>query len=847
MIRLKIFDEEKTPEWYKDISEYYLPAYNRNHIEDFDEMKRLYEIYNNDLSAIEDDMQRLCNVTFDIGGAPEKLYAYNKIRNKFGILINDVLRRGYSGHKLVLLTAKAVRDKDAQLFDMIEQGVQQDLATALQQLKGQLEQLDKQQLEEFIQSYKTQLQPEDIQYKSFLTEAEIYKNKMLRWTFHDQDVLRKKMSTIEDALLVSRFVLYNGWKHGRPYIQVCNPLFTGWKKSPDEPFIHKGDAVWTQSEITIGEALDEYINKLPREDIEKLLSYSNYYNNLSADHLHKYVYNHAKFHATEALLGNSRVHDRGIGLHQGDASIYPSRSETIYRAHLEFRAYSELMFYTYTDEYNNKITVLLRGDANIIPNNASRVQYMNRWNERDFKWVWNGPNGVHEAVIYWVPRRFELTRLGHDINTDMQEVPFQPENTDNPYTHFTLSYKGTIINSRNAKSISLMQEALPKQMQIYAVNHLLNREIAKYQGWIAAKDVDQIPDELGEDEEREITPDMDKILNAEIIQRKTNNFYFSGGNHRNGLAPQNTRGAAVSVQQLGQAAELYQLQALSTLLDQELGIIVGVPPQREAQAVPGTNVRDNQQSLIQASLRTEFYYWIVDKIWNTALDEHLTNMDTYFKKFFEDNPDTDEHMLEYTNSDGTKELIRIYPEYLNSSHIGMFLHETSNDKAYFDFMMSQGMAMLAQNKGEGLDTISAAFKAITSGASVEEIHKLILKAIDEQQERAMRLQQQQAEMAREIEKEKQRTEQLKVEGRIAEAKAKEQERRVTELGVAEIDAKRFALQQDIDMNKINDDLQREQIKQDAETERKKMEIASKEKMNKEDNQTKLKQIKAKKE
>ena len=33
----------------------------------------------------------------------------------------------------------------------------------------------------------------------------------------------------------------------------------------------------------------------------------------------------------------------------------------------------------------------------------------------------------------WIPRRYELTRLGSDVYVDMREVPFQPNNVQQPF------------------------------------------------------------------------------------------------------------------------------------------------------------------------------------------------------------------------------------------------------------------------------------------------------------------------------------------------------------------------------------------------------------------------------
>jgi hypothetical protein len=60
-----------------------------------------------------------------------------------------------------------------------------------------------------------------------------------------------------------------------------------------------------------------------------------------------------------------------------------------------------------------------------------------------------------------------LQGLGEDVYVDFREVPFQPDNLENPFTKFELSYKGGIVNSRNAKFISLDDEGLTICFSVY--------------------------------------------------------------------------------------------------------------------------------------------------------------------------------------------------------------------------------------------------------------------------------------------------------------------------------------------------------------------------------------------
>lgn len=830
LIRLKLPDSAKTAKWYEEIESYYLPPQGRLYTSEYEELKGLYEFFNNDISSYEEQINAMCNDLVGLGvAAQEELLPYNKMRNKFEVLSGDLLRRA-NNHKVVLLTAKAVYRKDEALKEAIKASVEQDLALVISNVIDTLEALPEKELQQFIEDKRAQLTPRDINYKKFLSEKEIVKSKLLKWTMLEQNVKHKKVTSFKDVFIGNRMFIYNGWKHGKPYFELRNPLFCGWHKSPNIPFVDKGDYFWYQDSITIGTALDEYVNKLSDKEIADLMRHTNYFNNLSEDHLHKFVYDHTQYYATmERVEPRNFIEQSDVGMFQGDSTTHPARAEKIKRVHLEFKAYKEVLFYTYTDEYNEPITVMLEKNTNIIPETAERVSYTNEWMEKDIKYIWTDEFGsYHEVVIKWIPRRYELTRLGDNLIVDAREVPFQPDNIDAPHSKFGLSTKGGIVSSTNATSLSLMQNGMPYQMQIFAAKALQNREMAKYRGFEIHQDVDQIPEDLALDNDGNPMSFEDAVFRNETIARKTGSRFYSSGRTKGNMPPPSTRGAGVNVVQLGNAGEFIHLQNFINMLDLELGMAVGVPPQREGQLVPNTNVTDNQQSLMQTMLQTELYYMWHNMVWNQVLNEHLINLDTYFKLWFEENPNSKEHLLEYIAPDGAKELIRITPDTLDHENIGLFITDSSSDKLYMDYMLAN-IHPVFQNAGEGAEAMSSILKAISSGASKEEVHKMILEESDRQRKRMEERYKMEQETLAQAKAEERDLEKYKSDLKIEEAIAREIERRKTEIERAEISATTFALQKDIDKNQVNDDIQKEKLKQEEETKRLKLKLASEEK------------------
>lgn len=824
-LRLKVPENQKTEKWYQEIFDYYIPPTNNLIIEDYDEMKRMYELINNDISNFKKELKAYCNPLEEYGEIEDDLIPYNKLRNKIEVLKGDYLKRSNS-HRIVLLSAKAIKAKNDKLIEDIKANVNQQLARSVQMMKERMDQMSQDQQTELIAQLEQELTPPDINYKNYLSEIEIMNNKMLKYTYYQQEVKEKQLESIVDLATVDRVFTYNGWKHGKPFFKVCNTLHCIYHKSPNLPRVEKGDYFAQYDEITVGHALDEYINSLNKEKIEKLVEQARNFNRRGTGINDGYKFDHTKFFATLDLFNKGINHTKGVGNFQGNSLVGLNRYDTITRVHLEFKAYKKVTFYTYTDEYGDPITVMLDAKADIIPENADQVEYTNEYFKKDKKWVWSDALGnTHEAIVKWIPRRYEATRLGYDLFVDFREVPFQPDNLLNPFSDFELSYKGGVVNARNAKFFSLLNNALPYQFQIFALKHLENREIGKYEGAITNIDVDQIPDELTLDGNGEPIEGIDKLTQAAIIRRKTGTNYFSGTGNLNSL-PNNQRRASLEVQSIGNANEIVGLQNLIQLIDVEMGIAMGIPPARESQVIPGTNVTDNQQSLIQSTLTTESYFFWLNKHWAKVLNEHLHNLATECRLHFAKGHK--EHIFEYILPDNTKELLRVTPANLKNNDIGVYVHESPQEERYIEYMTQK----ILQNTVDPntMDATSTVFKAITSGGSVEEINKIIQMEADKVRKHTEEQMKRQEQMQAQFKKDQMDLQDREYDKRIEEAVAKEIEKRKTEVLKENIKIEAEAIQKDIDKNSINDDIQKEQMKIDAERDKQLRDLATKERI-----------------
>jgi hypothetical protein len=413
--------------------------------------------------------------------------------------------------------------------------------------------------------------------------------------------------------------------------------------------------------------------------------------------------------------------------------------------HFEFKAFRELCFLSYYNEYNKLISEV-HPSGYKIPKDATKTKFTNKYGRVSTKYEWVDSLGRQYSLEkLWIPRRYEVTRLGQEIFINFREVPNQPFNIDDPYGSFELSYKGRIMSSVNTESISLVGRALPGQFQYNLVEHLKTEELKKYEGYIKNIDVDQIPDYLTLDEEGQPLAE-DKLAVWRYFRKTFGDSYTSGSANSSGLPnPNQTR--AVTAEVAGSVVEMLNLQQLLQHIDKEIGMAMGIPLQAEGQVSPNSNASDNARSLQQGYTMIESYNVEFNNLWKCVVEEYLNQFINYYKAFFRDNPNIEEHLLNYIVPGHGKKVVKVLRKYMTLGNIGLFLQSDQSDEEYRKLIMTYALQPLAQNAGQGAEIVSTLIKAITAGESKERVHQMLQLAAHDQSKReqeSMQLQQQQA-------------------------------------------------------------------------------------------------------
>jgi hypothetical protein len=761
-IQLKVSESEKYEDegqYFKDILNSVSPSLDP-YLPDYEKLKAAYEIMNNDLSSFRDKINLFCDPLGEVlsttGEIEEDIQAYPILRNKVNVLTGEYIKRN-ERHKIILLSLKAIKEKDARLLEELSAAVEEELAAEIQGIQMKMQGKSEEEVQQFIEQIREEKGIEKVLGHEFKSDYEIFYNDALKYAERLEDIKTKKVDSLLDLLVSDRFYIYSGWKFGRPSLEVRNTLFTSFKKDPNERFVHKSDYIIYRKPVTLNYIIDTYPN-LSEDEIDSLLSYSyspssrNKRNDVlggGAEPIHenqalkegKMMYNSSdgNFYYLDSTNSN-----KNIGMNQGTGNLrdYSAGNRLVWETHLEFKGYRKVIFLSYTDDYNERITLMLPDSFN-IPKDAKKEKFINKYMIDSVRYLWDNGSTEYTAEEMWIPRKYEVIRLGTDVYPKYGEVAYQSTNLDNPFSNFNLSTFGLVMNARNAHSLSLLQGAIPAYFQFLFVKHVQNRELAKYEGYIQNVDVDQIPKELGIDVDGQVI--RDPVATWLAIRKKTAINFYSGSQTTGNRPLPPTRSPGSTGQIIGTAGDIYNLQQLADLLEQEVGWAMGISPQREAQYSAGTNVSDNQQAIVQSANITEPYFYFHSKVWDHVLNDYLKNFRTWQQRYFEEFPEETHNILHYLGPDGKDKLFKITPKMLEHIDFGLYSEVSAGDQKYMEYML-QNIQPLSQNAGEGVEVISGILKDIFSGASPEEVHKEI-QILAANQKRSLEKSQQQQQQA----------------------------------------------------------------------------------------------------
>lgn len=720
--------------WFKKNMEYHLPSGGMtNYLTEAQEKMINNHRYLNNIFDF-GDWEDVCNeLGIDETNFDTTLFKVNIIPVIVNYLKTVEIRRNDT-YTPMLITQQSMVEKDEQLKTQIAQYVEGQLSAVLQanqQYQQLLQQAQDQsgqvtpeqhaEIEKQVQAMQAELQA---QYpvpiiEGFMSEIEILASKIIQYATYNNSVRYKKVKNdcFEDVILndgeIIRIVnTYDGTEFERvnlPYF-LCH-------KSPDSEYVQQ--SMWAA--YTKMFTLFQLKLEFPELADDDYARYGLYTQNIESPTMDIRTHHHDKYPEwdTQALITKSLpYYDEKQGYGYGELP-YVHRERLVPVTHFEFVAFKKIGFLKMQDELGKEIIEFV-DESFIVPKEAIKQKRINEWGYENEIYIWQGAS----VEWLWLPRKYELYRIGLNFYTRIREVPLQTINTDNPFK-YELSYYGKFLSNYNAERISVFERLKPYNVLYVVIFNKLAQLAERWDGYLIPLDPSAIPEELGDTAEERMEVFFKNRKDGYLIQ----NAFIED-------KPGLTRPApAVIPVDIGQTFSV--LMNMLNWIKTEMGLIVGVSPQALSQMV-SANVGDNQQALQQTSYMIDPTFQQHNWIWQEIMTGYLN---TFFEWAKNKLKYGDEHRLTYIFGENTRETIRLKPEHLEFAYMGCVINN-SNPKEYFDIMLRESQAMI-QNQMLTVVDFSKLLLAMQSGESPYEIQKHFIKAQKDREQRDAQIQEQQ--------------------------------------------------------------------------------------------------------
>ena len=743
----EIYGNDK--DWFKNNIRYRSPlSYFQTTQSDMAQMMNNYRLVNSNLDY--NDMKPVCE---QLGIQPE---AFNDMIIPFNIiykvvqeLMGEEIKR-LDTYTPTLITQKAMFHKDMQLRENVKNYVDGIINSTLQMIpemqqmsdlqemlnsvesKQEVEQIQEQlkQLQEVIQAKEEEMHtnyPTPI-INGFLAEQEILATKLIRAALFKTNFKKIKNDGFYDVICNAIEVVKVDFDNNEPKIHKLNPVYLQFHKSPDIEYIQDGD--WAA--YTTFHTPYSLVTNFPELTDKELLEL----------HIHTGVKRGNPFSSTLEGFGADKyppleimssypfeniIEPTETGYSTGNHNTIWNRERLIPVTHVEWKAYLKVGKLKITNQYGESSIEFVSDDFVVPTKKKNKVKVIEN-NEEVEKILYTDSFG-NSCELQWiyVARKFEGVRISVGTFIRMREVPFQQINIEN-LLDCKLSYFGKVYGNYNSRNMSLVERMSPyNAMYVLVLNQMITL-IARNKGALIPIDMSMIPAEMTIDE---------------VIQYQNLGFqiYNSLKDHEGNNILGNSRPTPAIVNADNSQVMANLINILSWITT-EIGMIIGVSPQRLASMASDTAYQD-QQALIQSSYITEYYFNSHNEIWKDVMQDWINKYVQYARKMIEEGL-TEEISLSYILSDNNVETLKMTDSNTKFADIGLFASLSSNNKEYFDTMKQLSLSLI-QNEQMTLVDISDLLRSVNNGESPNEVHKRFQEALAKKQQREDAIQQQQLE------------------------------------------------------------------------------------------------------
>lgn len=731
---------KKTEQWYKD-KFLELTSDSNTFFDKYEKFIRLYAILNNDFSYYEQEILKWCSPEMqDYFSLDDVPLISNRVYSKVQTLL------GTAAFKNNKFTASTLGSNDSEEVDekyrtVLREEIMRVLLLKMEEMSQRLQGASESDIQAFIQE-NGGYELENIENESFKSDLDLLVTELIQYFESSFDVKMLSSQALFHAIVTSEALVNVDYVHGKLKPVVMNPLFTFYHKSPEEPYIEKGDYWGYRIPVTKTMVLDEIGHMYSEEEIDSKVGFIGNFSELFSSNrlssptiissLEGDIYD--KFN----MFGYSNE----IGQYTSNEILENKNTQYTWKTYLQFKAYKDIVLVTKINEFGQQVTEVFSEEYE-IPKEAVRKNFTNRYGNKSVKWEWIDEDGnpVYAEKLP-IPRRYEVTRYGNDLYVNMRECLYQPLDITDIYGSFRLSLTGRTFGGVNSVPVSLVERVIPLQLQYIVIKTLQMRELSKYEGQIKQFDVDKIPNWLIEDEDgNPLFEGADVATVSRYYMRKLGEVWYSSSQNSNGLY-QGPQAPPLNVSNTSNIGDILALQNLAEAIDREISLQMLVVPQQEGTAARYSTATENAQAMQASQVISELFYSTFADLWKNVIEEWLRCTLSLLKRKFKENPNLTEIELYYNTSNSTKNLIKVKPDYLDFKTLGVHIQDNIENIQYRQIMMNF-LLPIAQNAGQGSELISSLVMSLVKGDPPEKIHKQIIELAKAQNDRMMQM-----EMAR---------------------------------------------------------------------------------------------------
>jgi hypothetical protein len=186
------------------------------------------------------------------------------------------------------------------------------------------------------------------------------------------------------------------------------------------------------------------------------------------------------------------------------------------------------------------------------------------------------------------------------------------------------------------------------------------------------------------------------------------------------------------------------------LINREIDLQMLITPQSKGVFQKYSKSADNQAANQVTNVMTEMYYTEIDETIRQIISEFIYQTLNKYRLFFEENPTVKETYLYYIATNNQKEAIKITPQMVGHESMFIFVKNSTAALQYRNMMLNYVQAF-AQNRGEGMESISNLLLSLYNGASPQVVHSQIVTLAEDQskKQQAFQIQMKELEMQKE--------------------------------------------------------------------------------------------------